>query len=474
MDYNTASMQDMPQDDTMMQLDLKRKLALADALRQQESPQGQMISGFYVAPSWTQSLAGIANKYVAGQQEKQALGQFGEYQKGKQDRITRLVNELSKGKTEPVDYNEAGNMPGMEQTTPFNQQEYMAKVLQTMPELAPKFLEANLTNQFKEETPVSLGEGGVLVNRRGEVIASNPKTPKFSDRFSNIKVDENTGKTYGINNDTMKVEEIPGSTFSPKPQAPRNVQFETFTEGTGLNTKEVKYQINPDGTRVKVSEGSKFAPRDDGQKPPSGYRFGPNGTLEAIKGGPADKPLKSAPPTVLSAYQGNNQSLAQLDEAIAAVDKAPDEYFGLQGGLGDAYMQRRYPESTDPRGKYFGVAAVKRHDITGAAMSPTEAPDLRPFLPSATDTKAAAKTKLQNLRNEVLKNNSIMEAMYGDTSTYAPLPNVQKAVAPPAQLNVMPKLNTGKINESALKTGVKYDLGNGQSGTWNAKTRTFE
>ena len=63
----------IPADDAMVQLQLKRKLAMADALRQQEMPQGQMVSGHYVAPSWTQQLAGLANKYVAGQQEKNAI-----------------------------------------------------------------------------------------------------------------------------------------------------------------------------------------------------------------------------------------------------------------------------------------------------------------------------------------------------------------------------------------------------------------
>jgi len=382
--------QEMPQDDSMMQLELQRRLKFADALRQQQMPEGQMISGHYVAPSFTQALAGLANKYVAGKQEQGAMKQFSEYQKGKQAKLADLL--AGKEVTAPMDYNEAGNMPGMMQTTrqPYNQQEFMAKAISAMPELAPQLIQNQMSQYNKEEAPISLGEGGVLVNRKGEVIASNPKAIK-----------------------------------PEKPTAPvvRNMR---------VGNQDVTQQWDADkGTWTEVARGNAFKPGGDNEaKAPSGYRFNPNGTLEAIKGGPADKPLKSAPPTVLSAYQGNNQTLAQLDEAIAAVDKAPDKYFGLQGGFGDAYMQRLYPESTDARGKYFGVAAAKRHDITGAAMSATEAPDLRPFLPSATDTKAAAKTKLRNLRNEVLKNNSIMEAMYGDTSTYAPLPNVQKVVAP--------------------------------------------
>jgi len=88
---NTQDVSGLPQDETLMQIDFKRKLALADALRQQEAPQGQMVSGIYVAPSWTQQLAGLANKYIAGKQEQGAMKQLGEFQKGKQAKMAEAL-----------------------------------------------------------------------------------------------------------------------------------------------------------------------------------------------------------------------------------------------------------------------------------------------------------------------------------------------------------------------------------------------
>lgn len=87
----------MPQDDTLMQIDLKRKLALADALRQQETPQGQMVSGHYVAPSWTQHLATLANKYVGGQQEREAMKQYGDYQTAQKTKRATALGDFIKG-----------------------------------------------------------------------------------------------------------------------------------------------------------------------------------------------------------------------------------------------------------------------------------------------------------------------------------------------------------------------------------------
>ena len=44
-------------DPTLQVINLKRKLALADSLRNTPELQGQMVSGHFVAPSWTQALA---------------------------------------------------------------------------------------------------------------------------------------------------------------------------------------------------------------------------------------------------------------------------------------------------------------------------------------------------------------------------------------------------------------------------------
>lgn len=56
-------------------LELQRKRQLANLLTQQaltQQPQGQMVSGHYVAPSWTQNLANLANLYVGQSMQKEA------------------------------------------------------------------------------------------------------------------------------------------------------------------------------------------------------------------------------------------------------------------------------------------------------------------------------------------------------------------------------------------------------------------
>jgi hypothetical protein len=263
---NTAPMQQvaLPSDDTAMQLELKRRLKLAEALQQQTLPEGQMVSGRYVAPSFTQYLANAVNKYQGAKQEREALGQFGEYQKGKQAKYANLLNELGQGKevTEPMDYNEAGNMPGMEQTTrqPFTKQEYMAKVGGVMPELLPEFLKADIASQFKEDVPMDVGPGHTIY-KGGKAIFTAPN--KEESRYAKINPLEATPESlaeYERTGNPTVLRKI------PTVQTPRNVQFEKLREGT----KEVTYQINPDGTRTKIAEGPAFAP----EKPqPDPYHF---------------------------------------------------------------------------------------------------------------------------------------------------------------------------------------------------------
>lgn len=193
----------LPADDTAMQLELKRRLKMADALQQQEMPQGQMVSGHYVAPSWTQYLSNAVNKYQGAKQEKEALNQFGEYQKGKQTKLANLLTDLQQGKeTKTYDNTpyqiqipsgeapQTENLGGMQtykktidvpmtntsvSYKPYSQKEFMAKVGSTMPDMLPKMLEAQFA-QYAPKKPIELSAGAKLVNPDTyAVVADNPK-----------------------------------------------------------------------------------------------------------------------------------------------------------------------------------------------------------------------------------------------------------------------------------------------------------
>lgn len=217
----------MPQDDAMMQLELQRRMKFADALRNQEAPQGQMVSGHYVAPSWTQNLANLYGKYQAGQQEQNAMKQYGDYEASKSKKYADLLNDLQQGKETktydntpyqiqipngqaPTPMDKVGAMQPYEtgmktidvpmtNTTstykPYSQKEFMAKVGAVIPSMLPKMLEAQFA-QYAPKKPIELGAGAKLINPDTyATLAENPK--EGADSASTLEKEYNFMKGHG-------------------------------------------------------------------------------------------------------------------------------------------------------------------------------------------------------------------------------------------------------------------------------------
>ena len=239
-----------PTDDATAQLLLKRKLAMADALKQQEMPQGQMVAGHYVAPSWTQYLGNLANKWVGGEQEREAIKGYQDYQKTQNQKLGALLDDLSKGKavTEQGTYDiqvpngkQAGptdNLGGMQpyesgmknisvpMTTttgykPYSQQEFMSKVGQVMPELMPKFLETEFARYSKDRTPIKGAPGEVffdpITHEKMFSVPNKPEKPQ-APVVRNMRIGMND-VTQQWNPEKNSWEEI-GRGPAFKPEAP--------------------------------------------------------------------------------------------------------------------------------------------------------------------------------------------------------------------------------------------------------------
>jgi hypothetical protein len=165
---NTTQTQDVsgiPADDTMAQLQLKRRLAQAEALRNAEVPQGQMVSGHYVAPSWTQYAANAVNKYYAPKQEQKAMEDYASVQQAKQQKYAQLLSEQ-----DPEKFKQG---------------------LAQMPEYAPELVKARLANMTKEEQPLIL-PAGARAFRNGQLYAENPKDATEQSMFGKINPAEYT------------------------------------------------------------------------------------------------------------------------------------------------------------------------------------------------------------------------------------------------------------------------------------------
>ena len=115
----------------------------------------------------------------------------------------------------------------------------------------------------------------------------------------------------------------------------------------------------------------------------------------------ANKPseLKQVPVHAQKAIVGAATAIQKLDDAIAAMEgKAGEEATGWKGYLPDAALNRVYPKGTEARAAVADIGSLVMHERSGAAVTASESPRLKPFIPLITDDKATALKKLKRMR----------------------------------------------------------------------------
>ena len=123
------------------------------------------------------------------------------------------------------------------------------------------------------------------------------------------------------------------------------------------------------------------------------------------------------PARIAFGYAANNAVINQIDDAIAAIKARPGS-LGLKNVIGDTAMQRLDPKGVGVRAKVADITAVKRHDLSGAAVTAIETPYLKPLLPNQTDGDEPAITKLLSLRENFLNTNREMESAFGSPADF--------------------------------------------------------
>lgn len=113
----------LPENDALAKLELERRFKMAQALQQEQMPQGQMVSGHYVSPSITQYGATLLNKYLGGKAEENAMKQYGAYNKSQELKLAKALGLPSEDKTISQVIPQPTSIPidnTNEKITPFN------------------------------------------------------------------------------------------------------------------------------------------------------------------------------------------------------------------------------------------------------------------------------------------------------------------------------------------------------------------
>jgi len=175
-------------------------------------------------------------------------------------------------------------------------------------------------------------------------------------------------------------------------------------------------------------------------------QMGPEGQLQVISTGITNK---RAPAAVQSGYVANRKSISQIDAAIAAIKSNPNA-FGLKNTFGDAASQRLDPGGVGPRAAVADIGSMVIHDRSGAAVTMSEQPRLKPFVPRVTDTPEAAIKKLQLLKEQYAATNAEIDTVFGEDAGYIPMSGARQSAPSGA---VAPRKPGETVSQYLARTG---------------------
>jgi hypothetical protein len=133
----------------------------------------------------------------------------------------------------------------------------------------------------------------------------------------------------------------------------------------------------------------------------------------------------------------NQQNISKIRRAVAEIDKSPDSLGPINMLPGaDAIRQYTDPEGVEARAGVADIGSLVMHDRSGASVTVSESPRLRPFIPSASDKPEVAKKKLARFLEIYEEEADLLSQTYNKSQGYRESPvlgsNGRAAGAPAA------------------------------------------
>jgi hypothetical protein len=352
-----SSMQFAPQ-----AADIERQRKLAEMLRKQvQAPEGQMVSGHFVKPSWTQYLAPLLAAYQSGKINKDV-----------NSAESGLVAEQSKQASK---WRSA--LPQATAAVPQQTEPYMAPGIDG-PENIPGT--STVTQAAQPAKPIT--RDAILKYTLAGM--QNPMTAKEAPLVNEA-----------LTSDLTRAED---KTFKDEQaRIAAQEKSEARKETAQLRLQELESRLQDRAldreSRERMAAEALALRRELG-----------TATLELRRELAADKKetnelLKRLPAAQATAYLANETALGNIDDALAKVDKSPSA-FGVKGMLPNVALTRLDPAGIEARAAVANLGSLKIHDRSGAAVTAAETPRLVPFIPVPGDDAASVKKKLAGFKRE--------------------------------------------------------------------------
>jgi len=392
----------------LQQQQILRQQKMAEMLMQQgmQQPQGQMISGRYVAPSIFQNLAGLANTYM-GQRgiERAEQAQIDLAKRLRADETSAMADFMQQRQGRPAEMFPAqagpmpdgGNIPLQESRAaiPPNPQGAYANLMAN-PKASARLQNMAFNKLIADPEGFTLAEGATRVERQPDgslkVVASGGQKPRAP-----LQIDTGTAiELRDPNNPTVVLQSI------PKSQMPVAGQVVETVNGPML--------VNP-----RTSEATPIM----------------------AGGKPLEPKLSSEQSKDITAI---NQQRATIDGAIVDVQKNKSAFSfgrGVAQNLpyGESIAGRfEKPEDTQARAYVFNNVSAVIKERAGTAQSAQELTRLNSFLPATTDNAKQIVAKLEGFKqylNDLEKGTRVSPSKKPDapkSNSFASEADVQKAI----------------------------------------------
>ena len=364
------------------QLEQRRANLQALAKRTAPMPEGQMVSGHYVAPSWAQYLPNLFDKFQQGQEQRgidaDTLAQGLAEKAALRDSLAALGGSAS-----PSD--ELGGGPALPPATGADRRAVIAQLI---------------------DNPAAGGLGGELLK---DDLINAPR--RAEDR-------------------EFKRQEAEAARAARKEQW--EAELEAKAEASKQRSEDMRYTADQRAQAAREH-------RDLMRELAAGRRADAQANRdlrEKMAGDKAD--AKSNAPVKLTAaqqkaYDDADALLGHIDNALGLV-KANPNAVGFKTVVPDIALAKIDPEGVQTRAATAGLSAERVHQLSGAAVSPAEFARLRPYLPANGDNADTVKDKLTNLRAEVER----IKAVHARGPTFATPAGSGTSSKPPAGISLPP------------------------------------
>jgi len=441
----------------LQQQQILRQQKMAEMLMQQGSqqPQGQMISGRYVAPSFTQNLASLANMYVGQRNlEKADQAQIDLAKQLRADETSAMADFIQQKQ------GKAGVEGGI--YGPNNQ-----ITTQTTADMYGPNMELN--PQYKQVAPVA----AIPANPQAAYanLYANPKASAAQRNFAFTKMNADP-EAFTLSENAVRFEKQPDGTVKQVAAgAKKPIQIDT---GTAIEFRD------PDNISIvlqripksQMPTGGQVIDREDGI-----YIVNPRTAQATQVLGSDGQPLKGSPSASLGKeFTELNQQKSIINGVLKGVENNRDAFgpaIGAKGSIpfGDVAQNRKFtPAQLEARSEVFNTASAVIKERAGTAQSASEKETIMRFLPSPFDGADVIIGKMNGynryIQNKEAGTSSVrgaVPAYYGKTSKE--LENSNVAPKPATNNAPMRFASEADAANAKLQDGTPIII-NGVEGIW--------